>query len=161
MVALAVKLARAGQVKPSLVVLGHCLVEQRALGVPRVVALGLTGSGHAYCANTQYCASTACACHHPACNKFAYELSEDVLRVSKTNRITKFFGTTGAWIYTKTLPNERAPAQKQNNPNALFGIVLCGMFELSRRCVLGSSTCSPKVMVPRQMGVTCKSDWPS
>jgi len=27
-------------------------------------------------------------------NKLAYELSEDVLRVSKTNRITKFFGTT-------------------------------------------------------------------
>ena len=27
-------------------------------------------------------------------NKLAYEFSDDVLRVSKTNRITKFFGTT-------------------------------------------------------------------
>ena len=26
---------------------------------------------------------------------------------------------------------------------------------------LASSTCSPKVMVPRQMGVTCRSLWPS
>ncbi len=26
---------------------------------------------------------------------------------------------------------------------------------------VGSSTCSPKVMVPRQMGVTCRSLWPS
>jgi len=67
-VALPVKLARAGQVKPGLVVLGHCLVEQCVLGVARVVALGLTGSGHAYCANTQHCASAACACHHPACS---------------------------------------------------------------------------------------------
>ena len=26
---------------------------------------------------------------------------------------------------------------------------------------VASSTCSPKVMVPRQMGVTCRSLWPS
>ena len=39
-VALAVKLARAGQITPGVVVLGHRLVEQRALGVARVVALG-------------------------------------------------------------------------------------------------------------------------
>jgi hypothetical protein len=28
-------------------------------------------------------------------------------------------------------------------------------------CDPASSTCSPKVMVPRQMGVTCRSLWPS
>jgi hypothetical protein len=44
-VALPVKLACAGQLKPGLVMLGHCLVQQRALGVARVLALGLTGGG--------------------------------------------------------------------------------------------------------------------
>jgi hypothetical protein len=39
-VALAVELARAGQLKPGLVVLGYRLVQQRALGVARVVELG-------------------------------------------------------------------------------------------------------------------------
>ena len=40
-VALAVKLAGTGQLKPGLEVLGNGLVEQRALGVARVVELGL------------------------------------------------------------------------------------------------------------------------
>jgi hypothetical protein len=39
-VALAVKLACAGQLKPGLEVLGYGLVEQRALGVAPVVELG-------------------------------------------------------------------------------------------------------------------------
>lgn len=56
-VSLAARLARAGQVKPSLVVLGHHLVEQRAFGVARVEALGLARSGYEYCANTQHSAA--------------------------------------------------------------------------------------------------------
>ena len=39
-VALAVKLARAGKLKPSLKVFGYGFVEQRALGVARVVEFG-------------------------------------------------------------------------------------------------------------------------
>jgi hypothetical protein len=53
-VALTVELTRDGQIKPSLVVLGYGVVQQRALGVARVVQLGLAGGGHEYCANTQY-----------------------------------------------------------------------------------------------------------
>lgn len=45
-VALPVELARAGQLKPGLVVLSDCLVEQRALGVARVVALDPRGIEH-------------------------------------------------------------------------------------------------------------------
>jgi hypothetical protein len=56
-VALAARLARAGQLKPRLVVLGHRLVEQRAFGVTRVVEFGLGGGRHGYCANTQYSAA--------------------------------------------------------------------------------------------------------
>ncbi len=56
-VALPVELACAGQIKPGLVVLGHGLVQQRALGVARVVELGLGCSRHEYCANTQYSAA--------------------------------------------------------------------------------------------------------
>ena len=51
-VALAARLARAGQFKPSLVVLGHRLLEQRAFGVTRVVEFGLGGGRHGYCTNT-------------------------------------------------------------------------------------------------------------
>ncbi len=47
-VALPIELARAGQVKPGLVVLDHRLVEQRALGVARVVELGFGCSRHEY-----------------------------------------------------------------------------------------------------------------
>ena len=39
-IALAVELARAGQLQPGLVVLGYCLVEQRAFGVAWVVEVG-------------------------------------------------------------------------------------------------------------------------
>jgi hypothetical protein len=56
-VALPVELAFAGQLKPGLVVLGHGLVEQRALWVAPVVELGLGCSQHEYCANTQYSAA--------------------------------------------------------------------------------------------------------
>jgi hypothetical protein len=45
-IALSVKLACAGQLKPALVVLGYGLVEQRALRVAWIVELGL-GDGHA------------------------------------------------------------------------------------------------------------------
>jgi hypothetical protein len=44
--------ACAGHLKPGLVKLGHCLVQQRALGAARVVALGLTGGGYEDCSNT-------------------------------------------------------------------------------------------------------------
>jgi hypothetical protein len=54
-VALPVKLACAGQLKPGLVMLGHCLVQQRALGVARVVALGLTGGAWVLCKHTVLC----------------------------------------------------------------------------------------------------------
>jgi hypothetical protein len=39
-------------------VLGHRLVQQRALGVARVVALGLGCGRHEYCANTQHTGET-------------------------------------------------------------------------------------------------------
>ena len=42
-VTLAVELAGAGQLKPGLEVLGYGLVQQRALGVARVVELGFGG----------------------------------------------------------------------------------------------------------------------
>jgi len=42
-VALAVKLACAGEIKPGLEVLGHRLVQQRTFGVAGVVGLGLVG----------------------------------------------------------------------------------------------------------------------
>ena len=45
-VALPGELARAGQLKPALVVLGQRLVEQRAFGVARVVELGLGVGWH-------------------------------------------------------------------------------------------------------------------
>jgi hypothetical protein len=45
-VALVGKLACAGQRKPSLIVLGHGLVPQRALRVALVVELGLAVGGH-------------------------------------------------------------------------------------------------------------------
>ena len=45
-VALPVKLASAGLIKPGLVMLGHRLVDQRALWVAGVVALGLDGGGY-------------------------------------------------------------------------------------------------------------------
>ena len=56
-VTLTIELACAGQLKPSLAMLRHCLVEQRALRVARVVALGFGGGWHEYCANTQDCAN--------------------------------------------------------------------------------------------------------
>jgi hypothetical protein len=59
--ALPVELPCAGLVKTGLVVLGHGLVEQRALGVARVVALGFGWRRHKYCANTQHFAVAACA----------------------------------------------------------------------------------------------------
>jgi len=43
-VALAVKLACAGEIKPGLEVLGHRLVQQRTFGVAGVVGLGLVGT---------------------------------------------------------------------------------------------------------------------
>jgi surfactin synthase thioesterase subunit len=52
-VALHLKLARAGHLKPSPVMLGHCLVAQLAFGVARVVALGLAGGVHECFVNTQ------------------------------------------------------------------------------------------------------------
>ena len=45
-VALPVELACAAQLKPGLVVLGNCLAQQCALGVARVVELGLGGVWH-------------------------------------------------------------------------------------------------------------------
>jgi hypothetical protein len=45
-IALAVKLACAGQLKPSLEVLGYGLVQQRTLRMARVLEFGL-GDGHA------------------------------------------------------------------------------------------------------------------
>jgi hypothetical protein len=45
-IALSIELARTDQLKPALVVLGYGLVEQRALGMARVVELGL-GDVHA------------------------------------------------------------------------------------------------------------------
>jgi hypothetical protein len=59
-VALPLELPCAGLVKPGLVMLGHRLVEQRALGVARVVALGFGWRRHKYCANTQHFAVAAC-----------------------------------------------------------------------------------------------------
>jgi hypothetical protein len=56
-VALTLELARAGQIKPGLVVLGHGLVQQRALGVARVVEFGFRCGRHKYCVNTQYSAA--------------------------------------------------------------------------------------------------------
>jgi hypothetical protein len=55
-VALPVKLACAGQLKPGLVVLGHGLVQQCAFGVARVVEFGFGGLQNKYCSNTQYSA---------------------------------------------------------------------------------------------------------
>ena len=43
------------------VMLGHCLVAQRAFGVARVVALGLAGGGHECRANTQNSADLSSA----------------------------------------------------------------------------------------------------
>ena len=60
-VALPAELACAGQLKPGLVMLGHGLVEQRALGVARVVEFRFGGGWHKYCTNTQYCAGFSCA----------------------------------------------------------------------------------------------------
>ncbi len=56
-VTLPIELARAGQVKPGFVMLGHRLVQQRALGVARVVALGFGRVWDESCANTQYSAN--------------------------------------------------------------------------------------------------------
>jgi hypothetical protein len=50
-------LADAGQVKPSLVVRSYGLVEQRALGVTRVVELGFGGGWIEYCKNKQFFAN--------------------------------------------------------------------------------------------------------
>jgi hypothetical protein len=57
MVALAGKLACAGQLNPGLIALGHSLVQQRALRVALVVELGFGGVWHNHCANTN-CART-------------------------------------------------------------------------------------------------------
>lgn len=51
-ITLPVKLARAGKLKPGLKVLGYRLVQQRALGVARLVEFGVAGGRHEYCANT-------------------------------------------------------------------------------------------------------------
>ena len=50
-VALTVELPRAGQIKPSLAVLGYGLVKQCALGVARVVEFGFGRIWHEYCSN--------------------------------------------------------------------------------------------------------------
>ena len=79
-VALPVELARAGQLKPALVVLGHRLVEQRAFGVARVVELGLGCSRHEYCANTQYFADFSSAglrSKNASMMRFAYTTKEN------------------------------------------------------------------------------------
>ncbi len=47
----AAALTRTGKVQPGLVVLGYCLVEQRALGVARIVEFGFGGGSHEYCAH--------------------------------------------------------------------------------------------------------------
>ena len=46
-------MACAGQIKPSLVVLGYRLVKQRALRVARVVEFGFGDGWHKYCSNKQ------------------------------------------------------------------------------------------------------------
>lgn len=56
-VALTVELACAGQLKPGLVMLGHCLLEQCVLEMARILALGNGGGWHEYCVNKQYCAN--------------------------------------------------------------------------------------------------------
>ena len=79
-VALTVELARAGQLKPALVMLGHRLVEQRAFGVTRLVALGLGCSRHEYCANTQYFADFSSAglrSKNASMMRFAYTTTEN------------------------------------------------------------------------------------
>jgi hypothetical protein len=58
-VALAVELTRAGQLQPGLVVLCHCLVQQRTLGVAWVVELGFCSGWHECCTNEQYSAAIA------------------------------------------------------------------------------------------------------
>ena len=57
-VALPVKIASADLIKPGLLMLGHRLVDQRALWVARVVALGLDGDR--CCVNKQYFTGAAC-----------------------------------------------------------------------------------------------------
>ena len=61
MVTLPIELACTGQIKPGLVVLGDRLVQQRALGVARVVEFWLGCCLHECCANTQYFATSGWA----------------------------------------------------------------------------------------------------